>query len=114
MISYPANPVAASESGPEWLADRKRAVCSADDGACAARMAAVEQQLAVTAEQQVGLPLVDGQAAGAKDRAGVERHGQQLPRVHGGEFGVAAGGWGRGDVVGCNARCTSFIDPHSR
>jgi len=56
----------------------------ADDGGLAGLPAAVEQQLAVTAEQHVGLQLVDGEAAGARDRAGVERHGQQLPRVHGG------------------------------
>jgi hypothetical protein len=56
----------------------------ADDGALTGLTAAVEQQLVVAAEHHVGLPLVDGEAPSAKDRAGVERHGQQLPRVHGG------------------------------
>jgi hypothetical protein len=43
----------------------------ADDGGFTGLTAAVEEQLALTAEQHVGLPAVDGEAAGAKDRAGV-------------------------------------------
>jgi hypothetical protein len=65
----------------------KRAVCKARALTTvdfAGRTAAVEQQLALTAEQHVGLPAVDGEAAGAESRAGVERHGQQLSRVHDG------------------------------
>jgi hypothetical protein len=56
----------------------------ADDGGLAGLTAAVKEQLAVAADQHVGLPLVDGEAPSAKDCAGVDRHGQQLPRVHGG------------------------------
>ena len=55
----------------------------ADDGGLAGLTAAVEQQLALAAMEDFGLPAVNGETAGAKDRAGVERHGHETACVHG-------------------------------
>jgi hypothetical protein len=63
------------------------AVCRARgsyDDRLAGLTAAVEQQLAFFGEEDVGLPVINRETPGAKNRTGVEGHGQQLPRVHGG------------------------------
>jgi hypothetical protein len=49
---------------------------SAGDGALTGLTAAVEQQLALFREQPVGLSAINGETPRAKNRAGVERHGQ--------------------------------------
>jgi hypothetical protein len=53
-----------------------------DDGALACPAAAIEQDLSLLAEEGFGLPRVNGEAAGAENRPGVERHGHEAPRVH--------------------------------
>ena len=79
------------------LRDEQRGVQGegADDGTLTRLPAAVEQDHAFLAEQHVALPGINGEAAGAEGRTGVEGHRHELARVHRDECRTEAGARGR-------------------